>query len=267
MERVAVVKIGGNIIDEPAALDAFLQDFSAFEGPRVLVHGGGKIATDISKRLGIESTMISGRRVTDAAMLEIVTMVYGGLVNKRIVAGLQAHGSNAIGLTGADADIIRARKRPAEPVDYGFVGDVERVHADALLALLRSGFVPVIAPLTHDGAGSMLNTNADTMASALAVALAPHAAVDLVYCFEKRGVLADINDDASCIPLLPYELYEQLKQQHVVAGGMLPKIDNAFAALHSGVRRVFIAHAQHFRAALAGEACATVLTTGSKAEK
>lgn len=259
MQRVAVVKIGGNIIDDSAALSAFLSDVAAFSAPCILVHGGGKIATEIGKRLGVESTMLQGRRVTDAATLEVVTMVYGGLVNKRIVAGLQARSCNALGLTGADADCIRAQRRSPVPVDFGFVGDVEHVRADALLALLRSGFVPVVAPLTHDGSGSMLNTNADTMASAIAVALAPYLDVDLVYCFEKPGVLTDINNETSLLPELSYAHYEYLREVKAVAGGMIPKIDNAFSALRSGVRRVFIAHAQYFRAALAGEPCATSL--------
>ena len=259
MNAATVVKIGGNIIDDAAALDAFLRDFAAVEGPRLLVHGGGKIATDIGRRLGVESAMIDGRRVTDAATLDIVTMVYGGLVNKTIVAALQARGCNALGLTGADANIIRARRRPAHPVDYGFAGDIEQINDGVLTVLLQAGFVPVVAPLTHDGAGTILNTNADTIASSIATALAPHMEVDLVYCFEKRGVLADAGDDTSFLPVLPAALYEQLKQRQVVTGGMLPKIDNAFAALHNGVRRVYIAHAQYFRAALAGEQCATVL--------
>lgn len=260
MQQLTIVKIGGNSIDDSAALQTFLRDFSAIEGDKILVHGGGKIATQMSERLGIPTTMINGRRVTDAATLEVVTMVYGGLVNKTIVAQLQARDCNAIGMTGTDANILTARQRPAEPTDYGFVGDVETVNTNALLALLAAGMMPVVAPLTHDCEGTLLNTNADTMASAIAVALTPHRDVRLIYCFEKRGVLADVNDETSALPQLSRSEYDDLKQRGVVAQGMLPKLDNAFAALEAGVPTVVVGHAQDILLIIAREKCGTVLT-------
>ncbi len=241
-DRLTIVKVGGKIVEEPQSLAALLDKFAAIEGFKLLVHGGGRSATAMAARLGIESVMVNGRRVTDAPMLEVVTMVYGGLVNKNVVAGLQARQVDAIGVTGADMNLIRSRRRPvtAEGVDYGFVGDVEQVNAQALAALIRSGVVPVIAPLTHDGQGSMLNTNADTMASATACALAPLFDVHLVFCFEKPGVLSDPDNDSSVIPTIRRADFATLLDNGVIQGGMIPKIENALASVDAGVAEVLI---------------------------
>lgn len=242
-EKLTLIKVGGKIVEEEATLQALLSDFAAIEGRKVLVHGGGRSATKLAARLGIESQMVNGRRITDAETLKIVTMVYGGLVNKNIVARLQACGVNALGLTGADMDVIRSVKRPVKDVDYGFVGDVERVDATLLGDLIAKGVVPVMAPLTHDGCGNMLNTNADTIAGETAKALAQQFDVTLVYCFEKRGVLRDENDDDSVIPQITRADFEQLVADGVVQGGMIPKLENAFEALRAGVSQVIITQA------------------------
>jgi acetylglutamate kinase len=242
-----IVKIGGNILDNPSRLHSFLVDFSKLQGPKLLVHGGGKIASAIGQRLGIEPVMVEGRRVTDAETLELVTMVYGGLVNKQVVAKLQALNCNAIGMTGADANSILASKRPVKDVDYGFAGDVagnDSINISALSTLLEAGLTPVFAPLTHDGKGSLLNTNADTIASVLATALATKYDVKLLYCFEKKGVLADANNDDSVIQHITPVTYKSLKESGVVSAGMVPKLDNAFAALNQGVSQVFIGEAE-----------------------
>ncbi len=245
MQTVKVIKIGGNVVDDPEKLQRFLRDFAALEGPKVLVHGGGKIATAISKGLGIETRMIGGRRVTDAETLRIVTMVYAGLINKNIVAALQNEGCNALGLCGADGGLIRSKRRPARPVDYGFVGDPAGFGLDTAVALIDGGLVPVVAPITYDPEnGSLLNTNADTVAQTVAVGLAGRYPVELVFCFEKRGVLRDVNDDDSVIPEIGPALYERLKADGVVADGMLPKLDNAFKAIASGVKNVVICAAE-----------------------
>jgi acetylglutamate kinase len=282
-----IIKIGGNVIDDAETLGRFLDDLARLTTAWILVHGGGKLASDVSERFGIQTQMVQGRRVTDAATLEVVTMVYGGLVNKRIVAGLQARGVNALGLTGADGDIIRARKRTAEPnaPDYGFVGDVETVHGARLQMLLASGFVPVIAPLTHDGKGSMLNTNADTIAAEIAAALASSSPlpvlrlasplvkggltgdedaefspkVHLVYCFEKRGVLRSVEDNASVIQHLSTAEYQRLRASEAIAKGMIPKLDNAFAAVQRGLASVRICHSDDIVAAVNGESCGTLI--------
>lgn len=242
-EKLTLIKVGGKIVEEEATLQALLSDFAAIEGRKVLVHGGGRSATKLAARLGIESQMVNGRRITDAETLKIVTMVYGGLVNKNIVARLQACGVNALGLTGADMDVIRSVKRPVKDVDYGFVGDVERVDTTLLGDLIAKGVVPVMAPLTHDGCGNMLNTNADTIAGETAKALAQLFDVTLVYCFEKRGVLRDENDDDSVIPQITRADFEQLVADGVVQGGMIPKLENAFEALRAGVSQVIITQA------------------------
>lgn len=242
-EKLTLIKVGGKIVEEEATLQALLSDFAAIEGRKVLVHGGGRSATKLAARLGIESQMVNGRRITDAETLKIVTMVYGGLVNKNIVARLQACGVNALGLTGADMDVIRSVKRPVKDVDYGFVGDVERVDATLLGDLIAKGVVPVMAPLTHDGCGNMLNTNADTIAGETAKALAQLFDVTLVYCFEKRGVLRDENDNDSVIPQITRADFEQLVADGVVQGGMIPKLENAFEALRAGVSQVIITQA------------------------
>lgn len=228
------------MVEDNDRLRRFLSGFAAAGGRKVLVHGGGRRATAVAARLGVESRMVDGRRITDKDMLEVVTMVYGGLVNKNIVAGLQAIGVNALGLTGADADAVRSHKRPVKDIDYGYVGDVDRVAADRLSTLIEAGITPVMAPLTHDGQGCLLNTNADTIAAETAKALAAMYDVTLVFCFEKKGVLADPDDDDSVIPVITRADYARLAASGTVAGGMLPKLDNAFAALEAGVSRVNI---------------------------
>jgi len=247
-----VVKIGGNIIDNEAKLNSFLKDFAQLSGPKILVHGGGKIATEVSKGLGIEARMVDGRRITDAETLRIVTMVYGGLVNKTIVAKLQANGCNALGLTGADANIIPAKKRPVKEIDYGFVGDImeSQIPTKHLQLFLDNNLTPIIAPLTHDQQGHLLNTNADTIASALAVALAGIFDTRLTYCFEKKGVLKDINDENSVINSINGEKYQDLKKEGTIAQGMIPKLDNAFKAIDAGVKLVYICHADELLAIL-----------------
>ena len=239
-EKLTVIKVGGKIVEEEQTLNQLLADFSAIEGYKVLVHGGGRSATKLASQLGIESKMVNGRRITDAETLKVVTMVYGGLVNKNIVAGLQAKGMNAMGFTGADMNVIRSVKRPVKDVDYGFVGDVEKVNAGLLADLIRQGVVPVMAPLTHDGQGSMLNTNADTIAGETAKALAELFDVTLVFCFEKKGVLSDENDDDSVIPVITPELFKEYVEKGVIQGGMIPKLENSFAAIDAGVAQVVI---------------------------
>ena len=239
-EKLTVIKVGGKIVEEEATLNQLLADFSAIEGYKVLVHGGGRSATKLAAQLGIESKMVNGRRITDAETLKVVTMVYGGLVNKNIVAGLQAKGVNAMGFTGADMNVIRWMKRPVKEVDYGFVGDVEKVNAELLGSLIRQGVVPVMAPLTHDGQGSMLNTNADTIAGETAKALAELFDVTLVFCFEKKGVLSDENDDDSVIPVITAELFQEYVDKGIIQGGMIPKLENSFSAIDAGVSQVVI---------------------------
>lgn len=247
MERkqLTIVKVGGKIVEEPETLERLLTDFEAIPGKKILVHGGGRSATALASRLGIESHMVDGRRITDAEMLDVVTMVYGGLVNKNIVAKLQARGLNAIGLSGTDCNTMLSVKRPAGAVDYGFVGDVKQVNAGFLSSLLDEEIVPVLAPLTHDGKGQLLNTNADTIAGETAKALAPYFKVTLIYCFEKPGVLLDENDDTSVIPYLSYYDFPRLVEDGTISGGMIPKIQNAFAALQAGVSNVLITKAQN----------------------
>lgn len=249
MEQLSIIKIGGNVIDNPATLEQFLQDFSLLEGKKILVHGGGKIATEIGRSLGIEAKMVEGRRITDAASLEVVTMVYAGLINKNIVAQLQAQKCNAIGLTGADGNMIQAHKRPVTTIDYGFVGDLntDSVASNRLCNLLESGFVPVFSAITHDGQGQLLNTNADTIASVLAVALSQQYQCRLVYCFEKKGVLRQLEDESSVVREIPAKDFEQLKAEGIVAGGMIPKLQNAFEAIQKGVDAVFIGKADELK--------------------
>lgn len=241
MEKLTVVKVGGAVVEDEEQLARLLNDFAAIEGNKVLVHGGGRRATKVAASLGIESKMVNGRRITDRDMLEVVTMVYGGLVNKNVVARLQANGVNALGLTGADMDVLRSRKRPIKDgIDFGFVGDVERADGKALQTLIGAGIVPVMAPLTHDGSGNILNTNADTIAGETAKALAPFYDVTLIYSFEKKGVLANPDDDDSVIPMITPADFERYKADGTVAGGMIPKLENAFAAIDAGVGRVII---------------------------
>ena len=229
------------MVEDTASLENLIREFAAMEGPKVLVHGGGRSATALATQLGIETQMVEGRRVTDDDMLRVVTMVYGGLVNKSIVARLQAVGVNALGLTGTDMDVIRSRRRPVRNgIDYGWVGDVERADGERLASLVRQGIVPVIAPLTHDGEGHLLNTNADTMAQTVACALAPYFQVTLRFAFEKRGVLRDPENPESLIPHITAADFEPLRAQGIVSGGMLPKLENAFEAIRQGVSRVVI---------------------------
>lgn len=238
--NITIVKVGGAVVEDETRLAALLDGFSRLEGKKILVHGGGRSATKIAAALGIESRMVNGRRITDADMLRVVTMVYGGLVNKNIVAKLQSRGINALGLTGADMNVILSHKRPVKDVDYGFVGDVEKADGERLRQLLESGITPVMAPLTHDGKGNMLNTNADTIASETAKSLAPYYKVRLVYAFEKPGVLADADDDSSVIHHISKADFDRCAADGTIAGGMLPKLENAFAAIEAGVDSVAI---------------------------
>jgi acetylglutamate kinase len=243
---IQVIKIGGGILENEVSRQMFLQQFAAVEGPKVLVHGGGRLATTMAERLGVAQQMIDGRRVTDKETLDIVTMVYGGLVNKQLVASLQAMGINAIGLTGADGGWMKAVKRPVKNgIDYGYVGDVTEVYGENLRMLLDKGMTPVIAPITFCQEGVLLNTNADTIASETAISLAPD--VQLTFCFEKAGVLRDADDESSLIPSITPESYTQLKADGIVSGGMIPKIDNAFAAIKHGVKSVRITHASNLQ--------------------
>ncbi len=239
-EKLTIIKVGGKIVEEEDSLRQLLTDFSAIPGAKILVHGGGRSATKIAAQLGVETKMIGGRRVTDRQMLDIVTMVYGGLVNKNVVARLQAQGVNALGLTGADMNVIRSHKRPVKDVDYGFVGDVDEVDGELLADLIRKGIVPVMAPLTHDGQGQLLNTNADTIAGETAKAMARFFDVTLMYCFEKKGVLRDADDDESVIPHINEAEFKRYVEDGTIQGGMIPKLENSFDALHAGVAKVVI---------------------------
>ena len=240
-EKLTIVKVGGAVVEDEAQLSQLLKDFSAIPGKKVLVHGGGRKATKVAEALGIESKMVNGRRITDADMLSVVTMVYGGLVNKNLVARLQANGVNALGLTGADMDVIRSHKRPIKDgVDFGFVGDVDKANGQMLSKLIEEGITPVMAPLTHDGQGNILNTNADTIASETAKALAPFYDVTLIFSFEKKGVLRNPDDDDSVIPIISRADFIKYKTDGTISGGMLPKIENALGAIDSGVSRVII---------------------------
>jgi acetylglutamate kinase len=244
-EKLTIVKVGGAVVEDELQLSQLLRDFSAIEGRKVLVHGGGRKATKMAERLGIETQMVNGRRITDSDMLEVVTMVYGGLVNKNLVARLQANGINALGLTGADANAIRSHKRPpvvvdGSPIDFGWVGDVDAADGQMLSRLIEAGITPVMAPLTHDGEGHILNTNADTIASETAKALAPIYDVTLIFSFEKKGVLSNPDDDDSVIPVITRTLFDQYKADGTISGGMLPKIENALNAVAAGVSKVII---------------------------
>lgn len=254
MEKLTVIKVGGKIVEEEASLNDLLQRFSKIEGRKALVHGGGRSATALATRLGIESKMVDGRRVTDEETLKVVTMVYAGLVNKNIVARLQALNVNALGLTGADLNYMRSDKRPVKTVDYGFVGDVKEVNADLLADLIQRGVVPVLAPLTHDKKGNLLNTNADTIASEAAKALAKSFEVTLVYCFEKKGVLMDAENEDSVIKEINHSQFEEYVAKGIIKEGMIPKLENSFAAIESGVKQVVITKAD-----LLGESTGTVI--------
>jgi acetylglutamate kinase len=243
MNRLTIVKVGGKVVENPETLSAFLIEFKKISGNKILVHGGGVTATEIATKLGIETKMIDGRRITSAETLEVVIMVYAGLINKKIVSGLQALGSNAVGLTGADLDVVKARKRKHAEIDYGFVGDVEDVNTKELRLLLDESVIPVIAPITHDGNGQLLNTNADTIASAMATELSNYYNVYLVFCFDKKGVLSDQNNEDSVISYITIDNFEELKEAGTVDSGMIPKLENGFNAKKNGVKEVIITNA------------------------
>jgi len=253
MEQLFVIKIGGNIIDDENKLSAFLQDFGASGGKRILIHGGGKLATSLAEQMNVPQQMVDGRRITDAETLKIVTMVYAGYINKNIVAQLQRQNCNAIGITGADGNAILAHKRVHATMNYGFVGDVDIVNAQFLENLLELELTPIIAPITHDKNGQLLNTNADTIAQEAAKALSNHFDVELIYCFEKDGVLLDVNDPSSVVKKLNSNYYSELKQKGAIFAGMIPKLDNAFTALNSGVKKVIIGKAEEIDALIKGE--------------
>lgn len=245
MDRLTIIKVGGKVVEEPDSMNALLDQFIKISGNKIMVHGGGRSATEVATKLGIKTQMVDGRRITDANMLEVVTMVYGGLVNKKIVAALQAKNCNALGLTGADLGLIRAKKRPVTDIDYGFVGDIEEVNIRELKILLDENITPVVAPLTHDGNGFLLNTNADTIASELARELSNHFSVYLFYCFEKKGVLLHPDDESSVIYELNPSLYNQYKTEGKINAGMIPKLDNGFRAKQAGVKEVLITNTEN----------------------
>lgn len=245
MDRLTIIKVGGKVVEETESLNAMLDQFSRISGNKILVHGGGRSATELAGKLGIETKMVDGRRITDKEMLDVVTMVYAGLLNKKIVAGLQARGCNAIGFTGADLDLIRAHKRPLKEIDYGFVGDIEDVNTHELELLLNENAVPVIAPLTHDGEGNLLNTNADTIASELAIELSNKHGVHLLYCFEKKGVLAVPDDDNSVVYEMDAILFKEYQENGIISAGMIPKLDNGFRAKRNGVKEVIITNSEN----------------------
>lgn len=246
MNKLYIIKIGGNVLDDEKSLKSFLKDFASIQEPKILIHGGGKIATRLGDQLGIPSHYVKGRRITDAQTLDLVTMVYGGLVNKQIVSQLQSHHCNAMGVTGADGNLIKATKRPAGEVDFGFVGDItpDSVNSTLLYFLLKQNVIPIFAPLTHAD-GVMLNTNADTIASVLAISLSKHFDVRLIFCFEKTGVLTDVNNEDSVIRTLTEPLYKKLLAEGSFHDGILPKLENAFQAIHSGVKEVLIGEHTH----------------------
>ncbi|MDO7854244.1 acetylglutamate kinase [Hymenobacter sp. CA1UV-4] len=257
--ELQVFKIGGGIIDNEADLLEFIRLFAQVSGPKILVHGGGKGASDMMKSLGIVPRMVEGRRITDAVALDLVTMFYAGKTNKQIVVALQSHGVNALGLSGADGNMIQAVKRPVRDIDYGFVGNLseESVNANLIQQFLMLGLTPVFCPINHDGHGQLLNTNADTIAASVAKALSAQYAVSLHFCFEKKGVLTDVNDDNSVIPKINLADYAELKESGIIANGMLPKLENAFDALQFGVEKVIIEHALHINDVLKTTLCLT----------
>ena len=258
MEKLYVIKIGGNIVDNPALLTNFLTAFSTIEGQAILVHGGGKLATSLASKLGVEQTMVEGRRITDGETLKIVTMVYAGYINKNIIAQLQAMHVNAIGLSGVDGNLIKAHKRIDANIDFGFVGDIDEVNTGFIHQQLLNNTRLVIAPITHDGAGQLLNTNADTIAQTVATAMSDTYKVHLVYGFEKEGVLADVTNEGSVISSINNLTYSQLKKENVIFEGMIPKIDNAFLALHGGVQSVIIGKAEKLIELMNGTAGTTI---------
>lgn len=259
MKQLFVIKIGGNIIDDENKLSAFLADFASIPASKILVHGGGKLATQLADKLGIEQKLIDGRRITDAETLKIVTMVYAGYVNKNIVAQLQSHNCNAIGLCGVDGDAILAHKRNHPVIDYGFVGDVDSINTALFKNLLEQNISIVFAPITHDQQGQLLNTNADTIAMEIAKAMSSEFEVALIYSFEKKGVLLDINDEDSVIPKLDHNNYQRLRSKEKIFAGMIPKLDNAFQALSSGVKKIVIGKAEHLQELISGSSGTTII--------
>lgn len=259
MDKLYVIKIGGNIVDNEAALSDFLDLFAAVPGKKILVHGGGKVATRLAADLNIKQQLVDGRRITDAETLKVVTMVYAGLINKQIVAALQSKGSNVLGITGADGNIIQAHKRIHPTMDYGFVGDVDFVNSTMLSAVLGLGLNVVVAPITHDNKGQLLNTNADTIAQEIATAMSKLYNVDLIYSFEKAGVLMDAEDDNTVIKVIDPTTYKSLRDRQLIFAGMIPKLDNAFAALRSGVRKVIIGHGTQLPLLISGAAGTTII--------
>lgn len=254
MEKLFVIKIGGNIIDNAETLENFIEHFSAIKEAKILVHGGGNLATEVSASLGITQQMIEGRRITDEATLKVVTMVYAGFINKSIVAKLQAKACNGIGITGADANTILAKKRAVKDIDYGFVGDVVTVNTSFLKGLLEKKITPIVAPITHDGNGQLLNTNADTIANEIAKAMSTNYEVQLIYCFDKKGVLQNVMDENSVIKLITKENIETLKKDNTIYAGMIPKIENALQAVDAGVNSVCIGHGSELTNMMRGEA-------------
>ena len=245
MDNLKIIKVGGRVVEDPESLNKLLDMFVTISGYKILVHGGGPAATSLAAQLGIKTEMVNGRRITNKDMLDVVTMVYGGLINKKIVAGLQARGCNAIGLTGADMNLINAIKRPVGDIDYGFAGDIKNVNSRELRLLINENIVPVIAPLTHDGHGNLLNTNADTIAAEVSVELAVYFDVFLFYCFEKAGVLKDEQDENSIIYELDSNLFKKYQEEGIINAGMIPKLENGFRAKNSGVKEVLITNSDY----------------------
>ncbi|MCH7396899.1 acetylglutamate kinase [Belliella sp. DSM 107340] len=255
--NISIIKIGGNVIDFPEKLDEFLYLFSRFPGKKILIHGGGVLASKFGESMGVMPEMVDGRRITDKDTLDIVTMVYAGLINKQIVAKLQKLKQNALGMTGADGNLIRSKKRPVKTIDYGFVGDIQEVNTDLIGTLLDENIIPVICAITHDKKGQLLNTNADSISSELAVALSGKHKVNLYYCFNKAGVLIDEKNDDSIVPLINEDIYSELRKENVIHSGMIPKLDNAFAALNKGVNQVWIGKAENLLLAAKGKVSGT----------
>ena len=258
MESLYIIKIGGNIVDSPALLTTCLQAFAKVKGQAILVHGGGKMATSMAQSMGIEQTMIEGRRITDEATLKIVTMVYAGYINKNIVAQLQALGVNAMGLSGVDGNLIQAHKRNHDSIDYGFVGDIDAVNTHLLLQLLSTNTKLVVAPITHDGKGQLLNTNADTVAQEIAKAMSSHFSTSLIYSFEKKGVMRDVSDENSVMQEMNAALFKRMKEDQSIFAGMIPKLDNAFAAIAAGVSKVIIGDAMELPDLIKGKSGTTI---------
>ena len=259
MDTLNIIKISGNIIDDEKKLSSFLQEFAATEGKKILVHGGGKLATRLAEQMGVEQQLVDGRRITDAETLKIVTMVYAGYINKNIVAKLHSYHCNALGLSGADGDIILAHKRQHPVLDYGYVGDVDAINTSLLKILLEQNLSLVIAPITHDQQGQLLNTNADTIAQELAKGMSTHFEVNLIYSFEKPGVLMDADDDSTVINQINPTYYQQLRAKNKIFAGMIPKMDNAFTALNNGVKKVIIGKAENLSELIKGSSGTTIV--------